>query len=512
MTSLHMSSFCRQNLGLLFIAIALPFTTDAGTIPPASRPEKITNRLQSPVTATSLVRVNSTNQNYHLMRPWAKRSPYNRRGTGVVIDGSRILVTAELVTNSNFIELENPETQERSPATIALADYEANLAILIPTDPDFLKNASPVHLAKNMLVGERVEVTQMEPTGSLARTPGTITTIALGNYPTDGTSLLIYRVSVPLQYRDNSFNLPVFAGADLAGILMRYDARTQTADLVPSPVIQSFLTRAESSTYQSFPRLGVGLASNRDPKFRRFLGMTAEQSGVYVASIAPGSPAANAGLKKGDVILAIDDLELDDDGNFLHRLYGKTSFAHYIATEKYPGDEISIKLLRDGAITQVQATLAPRDLSKMISAPFFVNQAPRYFIMGGIVMQELSRAVLKEWGGDWQKNAPQRLVFLDEFQDELPDDRGKVIFISQILPSDATLGYEDFATAVIESINDRPIRSLEDVAEAAKHPIEGFHRIRIDIDPRIIILDAKEVEEGAPVLQQTYDLPGFQNL
>lgn len=461
---------------------------------------------------SSLVRVNSTNQNYQLLRPWTKRPPFNRRGTGVVLSENRILVTAELVANSNFVELENPDTQERSPAKVQWVDYEANLAILTPSDPAFLAGMSPVTLVDHLAVGERVEITQMEPTGSLARTPGTITTVSQGSYPTDGTSLVTYRVSVPLQYRDNSFNLPVFAGDQLAGLLMRYDARTQTAELVPAPVIQSFLHRAKASEYQSFPRLGVVIAPNRDPKFRRFLEMKPEQSGVYISSVTSGSPAESAGLQKGDVILSIDGQVLDDDGNYQHPIYGKISFAHYIATERFPGDQISIKVLRDGEEQTLTATLAPRDPQKMVSEPFLADRAPRYAILGGIVMQELSRAVLKEWGAEWQKNAPQRLVYLDEFQDELPADRGKVIFVSQVLPSDATLGYEDVGMVVVESINDRPIRSLEDVMEAAKHPLNGFHQIRIDEDPRLIILDAKEVESGAEDLKRNYDLPAFEQL
>ncbi len=496
----------------LALAISLVGPVFAGTTPPPSHREQISKRLNAPVEATSLVRVNSTNQNYQLLRPWTKRSPFTRRGTGVVLANNRILVTAELVANSNFIELENPETQGRTPATVTLADYESNLAILTPSNPGFLDGAPPIGLASELTVGARVEVTQLEQTGSLAKTPGTITTISQGTYPTDGTALLLYRVSVPLQYRDNSFNLPVFAGADLAGLLMRYDARTQTAELVPSTVIRSFLKRAESFPYQSFPRLGVAMAPNRDPKFRRFLGMKPEQSGVYISSVVPGSAAAQAGIQKGDVIMSINGQSLDDDGNYVHPLYGKTAFAHFIATERFPGDIIKIRLLRKGEEISLDATLAPRDPTQMISEPFSVDRAPRYFILGGIVMQELSRDILKEWGGDWQKNAPQRLVFLDEFQDELPEDRGKIIFISQVLPSNATIGYEDLGMSVVEFINNHPIRSLEDAIEAAKHPIDGFHYIRIDTDPRIIILDAKEAAEGEESLKETYGIPAFERL
>lgn len=80
----------------------------------------------------SLLRVNSTNQVYDFFRPWIKKPPFSRRGIGALIDGGRILVTAELVANSTFIELEKPATAEKSTATVERVDYDCNLAVLRP--------------------------------------------------------------------------------------------------------------------------------------------------------------------------------------------------------------------------------------------------------------------------------------------------------------------------------------------------------------------------------------------
>ena len=57
----------------------------------------------------SVVRVNSTNQAFDFFRPWTKAAPFSRRGLGVLIDGNKILVTAELVANSDYIELERAD-------------------------------------------------------------------------------------------------------------------------------------------------------------------------------------------------------------------------------------------------------------------------------------------------------------------------------------------------------------------------------------------------------------------
>ena len=47
----------------------------------------------------SMVRVNSTLQDYSFLRPWEKGAPTPRRGLGAVIKGNRVLVTAEMCVN-----------------------------------------------------------------------------------------------------------------------------------------------------------------------------------------------------------------------------------------------------------------------------------------------------------------------------------------------------------------------------------------------------------------------------
>jgi len=91
------------------------------------------------------------------------------------------------------------------------------------------------------VVGDRVEILQLETNGTPVRTPATITTIEVGSYPIDENAFLVFKLSAPLQPRENSFTVPVFKEDRLVGLVMRYDQRTQTADVVPAPVIQHFL-------------------------------------------------------------------------------------------------------------------------------------------------------------------------------------------------------------------------------------------------------------------------------
>jgi hypothetical protein len=133
-------------------------------------------------------------------------------------------------------------------------------------------------------------------------------------------------------------------------------------------------------------------------------------------------------------------------------------------------------------------------------------------VLGGLVFLELSRDYLREWGGNWREKAPQRLVYLDAFQDEMPADRGRIVILSQVLPSPRTIGYEHLENLVVSRVNGREIKSLEDLAAAAGQPGNGFQRIDFEEDPKTIFLDSQVVQDSNAELMEQYGLPALQRL
>ena len=84
--------------------------------------------------------------------------------------------------------------------------------------------------------------------------------------------------------------------------------------------------------------LGVGLTGRSDGG-----------RGAVINDVTPGSPAARAGLRAGDVVIAADGSPVD----------GQPAFVAAIR-DKSPGDSIDIQVLRDGRRLTVTATLAER--------------------------------------------------------------------------------------------------------------------------------------------------------
>jgi serine protease Do len=72
--------------------------------------------------------------------------------------------------------------------------------------------------------------------------------------------------------------------------------------------------------------------------------------GALVAAVAPGSPAAQAGLQPGDVVLKFDGRPVADSGELAARV-----------GESAPGAKVRLDVLRDGARRTLVATLGTSD-------------------------------------------------------------------------------------------------------------------------------------------------------
>ena len=72
-------------------------------------------------------------------------------------------------------------------------------------------------------------------------------------------------------------------------------------------------------------------------------------TGATIAEVSAGSPAADAGLRPGDVIVAVAD-EAVSGAASLSRLVG----------EQAPGSKVALTIVRDGEERQVVATLGQR--------------------------------------------------------------------------------------------------------------------------------------------------------
>ena len=218
-------------------------------------------------------------------------------------------------------------------------------------------------------------------------------------------------------------------------------------------------------------------------------------------------------MKKGDVLVGIDDLAVDQDGNFPHPEYGKIPAGHIFSTMHFVGDTVKLHILREGVAQTLDATLSRRAPSDYVIDPYIMDKAPRFYVLGGFVLQEISRQMLREFGADWLRRAPERAVYMDRYQNELFEDGPKkIVFLTRVLPTPATVGYEEVTSIRVTKINGVELQSLADVPAALEKPMNGFHKVEFDEDPKTIYLDAAQVTAVEQQVQQQYRLPTLKRL
>jgi serine protease Do len=79
------------------------------------------------------------------------------------------------------------------------------------------------------------------------------------------------------------------------------------------------------------------------------MGVTQDDSGVPVIEVQPGSPAAKALIKPGDIIRAIDGNAISDGHDLLQ-----------VIAKKKPGDVVKVGVFRDSSMIDIAVKLARR--------------------------------------------------------------------------------------------------------------------------------------------------------
>ncbi len=145
------------------------------------------------------------------------------------------------------------------------------------------------------------DVTADSPAQAAGLRPGDII-VALGDTEIDGPRTL-------------SLGVAELDEGDVVGVTVYRDGDLQTFDVTLGSLNPTEPDADTSPTPSDTPQLGLSLAP-LDDGARAQLGITnADINGLVVAQVAPGSPAARAGVRAGDVILnaGMQDVETVDD-------------------------------------------------------------------------------------------------------------------------------------------------------------------------------------------------------
>jgi serine protease Do len=275
-------------------------------------------------------------------------------GSGVVIsDQGDIVTNAHVVDGADTLEVKLSDGTTL-PATLVGSDVYSDLAVikidagkapaavlgnsdvLVPGDTVIAIGSPLGDLTNTVTVGVLSAKDRNLETSSGFQMEGMLQTDAAINSGNSGGPL------VNLQGEVIGINTLVVRGSGLSGT---------TAEglgfAIPSNTVRTIAEQLISKGQVTRPYLGIrwewitpDVASANRLSF---------SYGAYVTDVSRGSPADDAGLRQGDVILAMDGTKFDENHPFLNAL-----LAHA------PGDTVTLDVMRGKSEIQVKVTLSER--------------------------------------------------------------------------------------------------------------------------------------------------------
>lgn len=276
------------------------------------------------------------------------------KGSGVIIDKQ-----GHIITNNHVVEgasdVEVVINEEHIKANVLGTDQLTDLAVLqIPTDK--VKEIAPVQLGNSdaLQIGEPA-IAIGNPLGEFEQTVtvGVISAKKRTLPMEDSNGRVVYEQTV-LQ-TDAAINPGNSGGAliniqgQLVGINSAKIAKSGVEGLgfaIPideaKPIVDQLIAKGKVIR----PALGVGIRYEVQEIPENYRTGLPVDYGVVVSDVSPGGPADKAGIKKGDVIVKIDNTQIK---TFV-------DMRKYLFTKK-PGDTVQVTFYRDNKQQTVSVTL-----------------------------------------------------------------------------------------------------------------------------------------------------------
>lgn len=261
------------------------------------------------------------------------------QGSGVVFtDDGLVLTNAHVVEGATQVTVTLPGDRRARAATVVGADASRDVAVVRVDDTEGLVVA-PLGSSQEVRVGQDVVAigNALGLRGDPSVTRGIVSALdrSIGNL----SGLLQTDAAIN---SGNSGGPLVNAAGQVIGINTAVAVQSNAQNIGFAIPIDDARAIAER------------IVSGGQPTTTGFLGVSSTDAadsatGAAVIEVTAGSPAAGAGLRPGDVIVAVDGTAVSG-ASALGRLIGARA----------PGDEVTITILRDGEERNLRASLARR--------------------------------------------------------------------------------------------------------------------------------------------------------
>ena len=441
--------------------------------------------------ARSVVTLEVARKRYDYYQPWSRRTSQVQK-TGLVIGDHQILTTADEMFDRTLVRLQKNGRGRWYLGEVNWVDYHANLAVVTTSEASFWEGLQPAKLGGPVPPDGGLQILRWR-NGNLENRRAEFTQFIVR----EGQLSTVSHVSLEAdcEIQGASWAEPVVANSHVVGLVNAQMDRTCVA--IPASYIQSILDARKSGQYHGLGYFHFYWQPAANPASLARLKLPGESRGVIVIQVGDRPDGGQQVLKPQDVILNIDGFDIDIQGDYEDPEYGHLMLENLATRNKWAGDDVKMKIWRDGKPLDVTYRLPKYDYSTTMVPFATYDHEPEYLVVGGLVFQPLTDSYLQSWGADWKRRAPFRLVY---YRNDTPStNRSSLVLLSQVLPDPYNIGYQDQKGLVVDKVNGQRISKLSDLRQALEKPVDGFHILEfVQSDSlRKIVLAAGEPEQEA---------------
>jgi S1-C subfamily serine protease len=445
-------------------------TKNAGSVV-AKTPSAEPTAAMSHDAESAVVKVFATIRRPDLLKPWTKQSPAEVTGSGVVIEGHRILTNAHVVTYASQVQVQGNQAGDKVFATVVAIAPGIDLAVLKVDDKAFFDTRPPLPRASVLPQIKDPVLAYGFPTGgtSLSITKGIVSRIEFVsyNFPVSGL-----RIQIDAAINPGNSGGPAVAGDKMIGLAFSTLNNAQNIGyIIPNEEIELFLKDIADGHYDGKPAMLDELQTLENPALRAFLKVDKSVEGIVVhrPDQASGSP-----LKEWDVISKIAGTPIDDQGMIKLGTDKRVSF-QYLIQKLAKNNKVDLTIVRNNKPMDVQLPVSNdrHNLMQDLRGAY-----PSYFVYGPVVF---SRATVQFLG--FMRNNPGIMTSLGYIGSPLITRLGDVpsaereelvVVSSPFFPHKLASGYSSQSAGVIYSVNGTQIRSLKHLVAVLRDLQDDF--------------------------------------
>jgi S1-C subfamily serine protease len=442
---------------------------------------------------SSVVKIFSTIRAPDVARPWAKSSPSEATGSGVVVEGRRILTNAHVVLYASQVQVQAHQAGDKVAATVEAIAPGIDLALLRLDDESFFDKHPPLSRLAALPDVKDAVMAYGYPTGgsNLSITKGIVSRIEFTsyNFPVSGL-----RIQIDAAINPGNSGGPAVVGDKMIGLAFSTLGGAQNIGyIIPNEEIELFLRDVADGSYDGKPAMHDELQTLENPALRAFLKLEKGVAGMVVHEpFGTQSP-----LKEWDVITRIGDTPVDDQGMVQLGPNLRVRFQYLVQKQARDG-KLALSVVRAGKPLAVQL---PVNLKRRVMVPDLQGTYPPYFIYGPVVFSVASQQLISASGRGAMANmfgSPLLTRMLDS--PAFPEEE-LVVVPAPFLPHKLAKGYDSPQGAVVKSVNGVAVKNLRHAVELLRDAKGEF--ITIDFERRngeALVFSRKELDAATEEL------------